>query len=98
MTWLWHFLGFDYGLPYGHVGAYNVWSGFLGDVGIVGGIVTGLRLMVRQHRERLAQAARHQVELLKQSADHHKAHMDLLRRQHSQSLDAQAAPAKAGGR
>lgn len=46
MGWLWHLLGFDYALPYGHVGAYNAWSGFLSDLGelaLVGGMISLVR-------------------------------------------------------
>jgi hypothetical protein len=46
MGWLWHLLGFDYGLPYGHFSWYDAWSGFgsdIGEVAVVGGLVTLVR-------------------------------------------------------
>jgi hypothetical protein len=48
MNWLWHLLGFDYGLPYGHFGFYNAWSGFGSDIGelaLAGGVIA----IVRRH-------------------------------------------------
>jgi hypothetical protein len=43
-----HFLGADYGLPYGQWGAYNTWSGAGSDIGELG-IIGGLAVMVRRH-------------------------------------------------
>jgi hypothetical protein len=60
---IWHLLGFDYGLPYGHFAWYNAWSGFgsdIGEVAIVGGLVT----IVRQHNchvHKCWRLGRHQV-------------------------------------
>lgn len=66
MIWAWicHALGFDYGLPYGHLGLYNMWSGFGSDVGEVV-IIGGLASMFRKHNCHVHgcwRIARHPVE------------------------------------
>lgn len=73
--WLWHLLGFDYGLPYGHVGAYNVWSGFGSDVGevvIFGGAYTLLRKHMC-HQGRCWRVGRHNVDGTPWCNRHHEA-------------------------
>ena len=74
-----HFMGADYGLPYGHWGWYNFHSGFgSGYVAIGAGFVTLIMRQGRHHRERIAQSARQHRDLLEQAALHHeesKAHL-----------------------
>lgn len=75
MLWLWHFLGFDYGLPYGHIGAYNAWSGFLSDVGEVAivGAVYGMLRKHMCHQGRCWRIGRHVVEGTPWCNKHHQA-------------------------
>lgn len=75
MTWLWHLLGFDYGLPYGHVGWYNMWSGFGSDVGEVV-IIGGLIQMFRKHnchQQGCWRIGKHQVDGSPWCSRHHEA-------------------------
>jgi hypothetical protein len=62
--WLWHLLGFDYGLPYGHVIPYNVWSGFGSDVGQVTllGALAGAYRKHNCHERRCWRIGRHVVD------------------------------------
>ena len=110
MTVIWHalvhFLGADYGLPYGHWGWYNFHSGFGGAyVAIGAGFITLIRRQGRHHRERLAQSARQHRDLIEQQKLHHedmKAHLAQHLSAHcadlKEHLAAVAQPPKTGRR
>jgi hypothetical protein len=44
-----HVLGIDYGLTYGKWSWYNLWSGFGGDLAIVGSLLASPALYWRHH-------------------------------------------------
>jgi hypothetical protein len=88
--WIFHALGFDYGLAYGHVGSYNVWSGFGSDIGelaIIGGAIEMFRRIRERHIQKLAQDARHHAETLEQASRHHAELKTQAATHHQEQLD-----------
>jgi hypothetical protein len=76
-----HYMGVDYGLPYGRWGWYNFHSGFganFGEYAIAVSLITLIRKTAQHHQERIAQSARQHRELLEQAKAQHdeaKAHL-----------------------
>ena len=101
-----HWMGADYGLPYGHWSFYDFHSGFgSGYLAIGGGFVTLIVRQGRHHRERIAQSARQHRDLLEQQNTHHaemKAHLAQHLATHctdlKEHLAAVAQPPKTGRR
>ncbi len=65
-----HWMGADYGAPYGHLQPYDVLSGLLG-IGLIGAVAELIRRVQKHHIERMAQTARHHKERMAQAEKHH---------------------------
>jgi hypothetical protein len=93
VIWLLHALGIDDTAgPW-----YAFWSGFgsdIGEVAIIGGLVSVVRSMVRHHAEQVAQRAQHHREHLELQRTQHAAVVALAKSHHSDLMAAQKPAAR----
>jgi hypothetical protein len=75
LHWLVHFIGVDYGAPYGHVIIYNFWSGIGSDLSEItlAGLIYGAWRKHSCHTKGCWRIGRHQVDGTPWCNKHHGA-------------------------